>query len=601
VSAFASRWHDCLGGLAGAAERLAPGETADQDARAFLRRLSMQAMLSPLLLAAALVGTLAEALGAAGIVTLVALVIASGWLTGLLGGFGRASRPAAASLLGLMSLSSAAIVAGAGGLASPLALLTVMPLAEALWLGRDRAWLAAGAAASLAVLPLQAWIAAALDLPQHPATAWQWLIPAVYLASLVLRAATFVAEREGQAAAHRPVTAEDVIEAVCLRLTRTGEVLDAGGKVERLLGLRPCLLLGGGLFERIHVGDRVAYLCALSDLREGAPFRSFELRLRAPRAGDAQGAGPAEETYADFAVEVANTGEAELPVIMVLRPAAETAALRAKVAALDAAAEETEVAKSRFLAVVSHELRTPLNAIVGFSDMLESGMLGAFADPRQREYAGLIREAGNHLLAVVTSILDVSRIECGSYPIEPEPFQFRDAVAACGAMMSLEAARKPLVLETEIAPSVGRIVADRRAVQQMLINLISNAIKFTPAGGTVTVGANRLGSRLHFWVSDTGVGIGEEDLGRLGRPFTQLRNDHTSEHQGAGLGLSLVKGLVGLHEGSMMVESAPGEGTVVTISLPVTGPTGRGVAGGEPGLVRFENDEDCDGQVRKIA
>src|SRR5262249_30864160 len=158
---------------------------------------------------------------------------------------------------------------------------------------------------------------------------------------------------------------------------------------------------------------------------------------------------------------------------------------------------DVDIAKGRFLAVVSHELRTPLNAIVGFSDMLDHEMFGPFADPRQKEYAGLIRDAGHHLLAIVTSILDVSKIECGSYPIEPESFQFRDAVAMCAAMMKLQAGKKSLSLETEIAPSVGRIVADRRAVQQMLINLISNAIKFTPAGGTVTVGANRLGSRLH--------------------------------------------------------------------------------------------------------
>ena len=239
-------------------------------------------------------------------------------------------------------------------------------------------------------------------------------------------------------------------------------------------------------------------------------------------------------------------------------------------------AGELDIAKSRFLAVVSHELRTPLNAIIGFSDMLGHEMFGPFTDPRQKEYAGLIREAGSHLLSVVTSILDVSKIACGSYPIEPQLFRFSDAVEVCRSMVSLQAAEKSLTLETDIAPSAGRIVADRRAVQQMLINLMSNAVKFTPSGGTVTVGANRLGLPAAF--------LGERhrhrhqarrtSAGSAGRS-RQVRNDYTREHDGAGLGLSLVKGLVELHEGSMMIESAPGEGTVVTISLPVAGPAGR--------------------------
>jgi cell cycle sensor histidine kinase DivJ len=200
----------------------------------------------------------------------------------------------------------------------------------------------------------------------------------------------------------------------------------------------------------------------------------------------------------------------------------------------------------------------------------------------------------------VTSILDVSKIECGSYPIAPESFRFRDAVETCRAMMRLQADQKSLTLDADIPPAVGQIVADRRAVQQMLINLISNAIKFTPAGGIVSVGANRLGSRVHFWVNDTGIGISQEDLGRLGQPFTQLRNDYTREYEGAGLGLSLVKGLVALHEGSMMVESAPGEGTIVTISLPVAGPSGRALSE-KSAVIQLKNDEGHDGQIKKIA
>lgn len=593
MSAFASRWQDCLTGLAAAAGQLASpaAERPDQPAR----RLAMALLLLPLLLAAALVQVFADLLGPARIVAVVAASIGSGWAAALLLRLsGR--RPAVEALaLVLFTAVVSALVAGAGGLASPVALLIAAPCAEAVWVRRDRTGALAGFAASLASLPLQAWLTSAMPQAIGAASAWYWLVPATYLAAVALRVATLVGERERAAAARRPLTVEDVIDAAVLRLAAGGEVLDADGRVERLLDLQPALLLGNGLFERIHVGDRVAYLCALSELREGAGMRRLEFRLRVPRSAGG------EVTYRHFAAEIAAAAPGEpASLVVVLRANDEVAALRAEIARLQSSADEADIAKSRFLAVVSHELRTPLNAIIGFSDMLAEEMFGPYADPRQKEYVGLIRESGKHLHAVVTSILDVSKIACGSYPIDPQPFRFAEAVEICRKMIALQAAGKALTLDTELAPSVGGIVADRRAVQQILLNLMSNAVKFTPAGGSVTVGANRLGSRLHFWVSDTGIGIGEDDLGRLGKPFTQVRNDLTREFDGAGLGLSLVKGLVELHEGSMMIESAPGEGTVVTVSLPVAGPSGRAAQTGG-NVIQLNNDEVADGQARKIA
>lgn len=567
----------------------------DKQERAAQRRLAMLSLLAPPFIAAGLVQTLSDTLGSGRIVALVGLVIAIGWLTGLLLGLGGKSRPAQLALLGLIAVADAAIVAGAGGLSSPFALLAIMPAVEAVWVRRDRLGLIAGAGASFAILLSQAQIQASAGLTSGPVSAWHWIIPAIYLGTIVARTLNFMSEREAEALSRRAITAEEVIEATVLRLSGTGDVLDVAGQPERLLGLQPALLLGPSFFERIHVGDRVAWLCALSDLRQGAASRKLELRLRSPRAAD-----DAEVRYGSLAVEMASTGDPGVPAIAVLRSNDEVAALRSELETLRANADEIDIAKSRFLGVVSHELRTPLNAIIGFSDMLEHEMFGPFSDPRQKEYAGLIREAGNHLLAVVTSILDVSKIECGTYPIDPEPFQFTDAVRTCTSMIAAQASAKSLTLETEIAANAGKIVADRRAVQQILINLLSNALKFTPTGGSVTVGANRLGSRLHFWVGDTGIGIRQDDLGRLGRPFTQVRNDYTREYDGAGLGLSLVKGLVALHDGSMMIESAPGEGTLVTISLPVAGPAMR-PADDKASVIPLSKDEVADGQARKIA
>ena len=248
---------------------------------------------------------------------------------------------------------------------------------------------------------------------------------------------------------------------------------------------------------------------------------------------------------------------------------------------------------------MSHELRTPLNAIIGFSDMLEHEMFGPFADPRQKEYVGLIRESGNHLLAVVTSILDVSKIECGSYPIEPEPFRFRDAVDTCRSMMLLQAEAKSLTLEDGYPGSdwPDRRRPPRRAAdadQPHVERGQVHAVRRNRDGGSepARLAPAFLGQRYRYRHQRRGSG-------RLGQPFTQVRNDYTREYEGAGLGLSLVKGLVALHEGSMMVESAPGQGTMVTISLPVAGPSGR-AASGKAAVIQLNNGE-TDGQIKKIA
>jgi cell cycle sensor histidine kinase DivJ len=324
------------------------------------------------------------------------------------------------------------------------------------------------------------------------------------------------------------------------------------------------LLLGTGFFDRIHVADRVAYLCALSDVREKTLRGRADIRLRVP------GAEGRSADYRPYAVEMIRADEGR-DVLALIRENDEVAALRAELAASAEQVDSNELAKNRFLAAVSHELRTPLNAILGFSDMLAHEMFGPFADPRQKEYVGLIHESGNHLLSVVNSILDVSKIESGAYAIHPEPFAFADAVEMCRSMMAHQASMKSISLRVALASGVGEICADRRAVQQILINLVSNAIKFTPEGGSVVIGAKRAGPRLRFWVSDTGIGISQDDLKRLGQPFTQVQNDYTRQFEGAGLGLSLVKGLVGLHQGSMAIESAPGEGTMVTVTVPVAG------------------------------
>lgn len=586
--------------MAAACERMVHPSILGQNDRRCQRRFIGVMLAAPFFAAGAAVTLVTSGMGVA--VTMAAIFATFGlcWFAALL--VAASGKMAFASQVALMmgSLALAGIIAAAGGMASPVAMLVVALPFEAWWIGASRRAALWGAVSACVAILLQAFAGSVFPFGPAVTAAWHWLLPLAWALTLVPRVA---APGRPAGAQLDPATAErleNIIDAVVLRAGRHGEVLDASAKARTILKLQPELLFGTGLFDRIHLSDRVAYLSALADMRDGAPARRLDLRVRLPQNGN----GPTADNYRPFSLELARGEEQQDVLTFVLRENDELAGLRQELAAAKEAAASAEVAKGRFLAVVSHELRTPLNAIIGFSDMLLHEMFGTFKDPRQKEYVGLVKESGQHLLAVVTSILDVSRIEAGAYATEPEPFRFVEAVEMCQSMMRLQAEAKNVDLQAQIAPDAGEINADRRAVQQILINLVSNAIKFTPDGGDVVVGAKRIGSRLHFWVRDTGIGIAEEDFANLGKPFMQIQSDYTRRFEGTGLGLSLVKGLVALHEGTMSIESMPGEGTTVTIGLPVNGPKGR--SNDKPGVLpipaaKAETKGDRHGSLRKTA
>ena len=219
------------------------------------------------------------------------------------------------------------------------------------------------------------------------------------------------------------------------------------------------------------------------------------------------------------------------------------------------AAEQADASKTRFLATMSHELRTPLNAIIGFSEMIvqeDALMLDA---ARRKEYAQLINDSGQHLLSVVNGILDMSKMESGNFEISPEPFAPRAALLNCCNLLALKARESGIDLVTRAPEDLPVMTGDPRAFKQIVLNLVSNAIKFTERGGTVTVSAAVEGSRLVLRVTDTGVGIAADDLKRVGDPFFQAGKTYQRRHEGTGLGLSIVKSLVALHAGEMTVQS----------------------------------------------
>ena len=256
------------------------------------------------------------------------------------------------------------------------------------------------------------------------------------------------------------------------------------------------------------------------------------------------------------------------------------AALTAQVAALETAraafearsakSEETLKARSRFLANMSHELRTPLNAILGFSEVMKTKMFGDLA-PKYVEYAELIHESGRHLMDLINDVLDMSKIEAARFTLNLDTFDARDAVNAALRLMRVQAEEAGVNLRGVLPNQPVLVHADRRALKQITLNLVSNALKFTPRGGHVTVNAVALEGLFELAVADTGVGIAPEDVKRLGRPFEQA-GDMADQARGTGLGLSLVKAFAELHGGDMSIESQLGEGTAVLVRMPVLAP-----------------------------
>ena len=235
-----------------------------------------------------------------------------------------------------------------------------------------------------------------------------------------------------------------------------------------------------------------------------------------------------------------------------------------------AAVARSDLAKSRFLATMSHELRTPLNIVLGFAKTLEDAPLGPHRDPRYGEYATNIRESGEHLLALINDVLDLSRVGAGEYRLHPEWLDPGDVVQSVVRGHSEIAQTRGVSLRRDVAADLPPLWADPRALRQVLINLVSNALKFTPADGHVTVTVQRGDAgMLAIAIADTGPGIPEEEQEKVLQPFVQADNQANRHHEGTGLGLALSKQLTDLHGGHLVLDSTPGAGTTVTIHLPV--------------------------------
>ncbi len=461
--------------------------------------------------------------------------------------------------VGVWSVGAAAACLLTGGVVGPLAAWCLAPMAAAAALG-GTSLLAFGAAASVVAVGVCALSAPLLGLAptQAPAAYWLGLI-SLSTTAAGLGIGLIAIQRTATEGDRRRDQSEARLRALLADQPHLLVWMDAGRQVTAVYGHAPEGISPDALVDR-----------ALAQIAAPADRHLVEEALRQALAdGSAEVAfKPAAAPDGLLVAAIRRVGDQRL--VTAIRDGAPE---RAREAALIAARDEADAqnaGKSRFLANMSHELRTPLNAIMGFSDIMSTRLFGPMPD-RYAEYAELIHESGAHLMELINDVLDMSKIEAERFELSLEEFDARDAVNAVLRLIRGQADRAEVQLRGVLPREPLEVNADRRALKQIALNLISNALKFTPKSGSVTVTLQALDGALELAVADTGVGIAPEDLQRLGRPYEQA-GDMQQRSIGTGLGLSLVRAFAELHGGLMSIESSLGEGTTVTVRLPVLAP-----------------------------
>lgn len=384
----------------------------------------------------------------------------------------------------------------------------------------------------------------------------------------------FDVQAYGQSNAYRHIV--ESINGAVLRFGVEGNLAFASRSVEALLGAPRYALAGTGIVDRIHVLDRPAYLTAFAEANRDGKTRAIEVRMR---RDEPETNGPPQFLWIEVAMSPLRgpgSDSEQSEVVMMLRDVTARHDQEIEMQEARRVAEAASIAKSRFLATIGHELRTPLNAIVGFSEMMTSGVVGEL-NAAHREYAMIIQQSGRHLIEVVQMLLDMSRIEAGKFELQAEPFEPQSLIDPCFRMVDQLARDKHVRLMTDLPRMLPMVTADERVCRQILINLLSNAIKFSHDKGAVVVAMKRQGGHLNISVTDKGIGMDAEAVERIGEPFFQANEGLSRRYEGTGLGLSIVKGLVDLHEGTLHATSTPGEGTTITVLLPLNGPATKNV------------------------
>jgi cell cycle sensor histidine kinase DivJ len=454
-----------------------------------------------------------------------------------------------------------------GGIAGPLATWVAMPMVAAIVLNR-RALISLGAALSF----MAALFAAIISFSQSvrvPDDQEGFLLSLLSVFSTViglgvalLPALRARVERAADAEEARTRLLKAVTEQpyLIVSLDEVGRMQSAYGEAPPGLDLKQ--LMQHGLVAAVHAPDRPAVIAAIETaLTQGRSEVGFT-----PHA--------AMDYYLHLALRRANDDK----LYGVLSDGSLQHAREASLEAARAEAEQLNQGKSQFLASMSHELRTPLNAVIGFSDIMRLKLFGPL-DGKYSEYAQLIWESGQHVLDMINDVLDMSKIEAQRYELALESFDLREPVSQALRLMRGAGHDKGVEIVSQMPHEALNVSADKRAVKQIALNLLSNAVKFTPRGGEVRLKMEAVEDGVELVITDTGIGIAPEDVSRLGQPYEQA-GDADQKAMGTGLGLSIVKAMVKLHGGSVKIDSLLGEGTTVTVRLPVT----AAVAEAEPQL-----------------
>jgi two-component system cell cycle sensor histidine kinase PleC len=321
--------------------------------------------------------------------------------------------------------------------------------------------------------------------------------------------------------------------------------------------------------ETLRAGDARTYEARLSD------GRWLQVNERRTRDGGYVSVGTDITDLKEHEQQLLNSEQLLLATVAQLRQsrrsleaqAQQLADLAERYHEQKAQAEMANRAKAEFLANMSHELRTPLNAIIGFSQLMEGETFGPLGSEKYRDYCAHILAGGQYLLNVISDVLDMSRLESGHIRLRPESFKVERAISKALLDVAATARDKHVAIEVE-ADGADTIEADLAAVERILVTLLRNAVKFSPEGGVVTVGAQAVADQMYFYVEDAGSGIGPDDISRLGRPFEQAETTMANGMKGSGLGLAIANSLIELHGGLLRITSKPGEGTAVLVSLP---------------------------------
>ncbi len=444
------------------------------------------------------------------------------------------------------------------GATSAAACWFLIPPAIAFTLGRRSLILETGVSSALALALAIALDAGGLAPALYPAADNPVLAAvAVAMALTLATAAAIGARRQAlleRAAVRRRHHVQsqfsEYAPAAVLRLDSSGVIQDVAGAAERTLRRDRAVLIGTGL-GALAADEAMASAikAALEESRSAGVETAVDVAL-----GDA---------VIELRFSAAGDGAVALALDVTERARREDAHRDER----DAAVAASD-AKSRFLASMSHEIRTPLNAIIGFSDVMKQRLFGPMP-ARYAEYADLIHESGRHLLDLVGDVLDMSKIEADRYELKLEQMDARDVAAAATKLVRLRAEETGVALELDCGLAPLPVRADRKALRQILLNLLSNALKFTEKGGEVRLALRSDGGELLLEVADTGAGMSPEEVARVGQPFQQAGSAGASAERGSGLGLSLVAALAKLHGGTLEIDSVLGEGTVARVHLPI--------------------------------